>query len=419
MAIYTITPISESLYIIGSSSYNPYLISAAQADVGQEIMTNVDEIRIFSSSVEYLSTLAINGIDPNNQYTYCASSSIVSIESFNSSSYVINNVGNRCISINPCVTYEFQVNSPGQPLWIQFENIDGYNSASVYENGVTNNGIDSGSIFLEIRNDAPEFLYYVSENSSMMRGTITITKDTTACFPEPSPAPEPSPTVTPTVTPTITPTVTPSISYVPGIRVHVLGDTDAANVASSISSELSTLGYSANVTSQVLGTTYTGADLSTSLYDVVVMYTNASQIGATGLSSNISSFQGAGGHFIASTFLWNLYPADFDFNLTPWTGPVGQTTVSPATLNNIVAHPITLGVTTTVSPSTLLVNTVSTLQSGAQQLADFNGGQKFLAIRDTGTSKQVGVNGFLGSISTSPGLRRYVANSILWTVGMI
>jgi hypothetical protein len=217
----------------------------------------------------------------------------------------------------------------------------------------------------------------------------------------------------------VTPSLTPSISSIPGIRVHVLGDNEVSSVASSISSELSLLGYSSNVTSQVLGTAYTGADLSTALYDVVVMYTNAFQVGDTNLSSNISAFQTTGGHFIASTFLWNLYPSGFDFNLTPWDGPVGQSLVDPATLNNIVSHPITSGVTTTVSPSGLLINTVSTLQSGAQLLADYNGGEQFLAIRETVSCKQVGVNGYLGNLPYSPGLRRYVANSILWAVGVI
>jgi hypothetical protein len=416
MAINTITPISESLYVIGSSSYNPYLISCAQVDVGQELMMNVDEIQILSSSVEYLSILANYGIDPNEQYLYCASSSIVTIDSFNSSSYIINNVGNRCISINPCGTYELQVNSPGQPLWIQYENIEGYNSASVYNEGITNNGIESGSIFIELPNESPEFLYYVSENSPNMKGAITIGSKSN-CYPPPSPVPSPTPT--PTVTPTVTPSLTPSVSPSAGsVRVHVLGDPDVATVASTISSHLSGRGYTANVTSQVLGTAYTGADLSTSLYDVVVMYTNGGHTGATTLSSNISAFQSAGGHFVAATFLWNVYAAGFDFGLTPWVGGVGQTS-SAGVMDNIVAHPITIGVNPTLSAGSLFMNTVTTLQSGGTLLASYQSGQKCLAIRTVGSSNQVGINAFFNGIQTLPNLQQLVGNSILWTVGLI
>jgi hypothetical protein len=379
-------------------------------------MMNVDEIQILSSSVEYLSILANYGIDPNEQYLYCASSSIVTIDSFNSSSYIINNVGNRCISINPCGTYELQVNSPGQPLWIQYENIEGYNSASVYNEGITNNGIESGSIFIELPDESPEFLYYVSENSPNMQGVITIGSKSN-CYPPPSPVPSPTPT--PTVTPTVTPSLTPSVSPSAGsVRVHVLGDTDVSTVASTISSHLSGRGYTANVTSQVLGTAYTGADLSTSLYDVVVMYTNASQIGDTTLSSNIAAFQSSGGHFIASTFLWNLYPAGFDFALTPWVGGVGQSNTA-GVMDNIVDHPITTGVNPNLSAGSLLINTVTTLQSGGTLLATYQSGERCLAVRTVGSSNQVGINAFLSGMQTLPNLQQLVGNSILWTVGLI
>jgi hypothetical protein len=252
-----------------------------------------------------------------------------------------------------------------------------------------------------------------------MQGVITITNDYSACFPEPSPAPPPSPTPTPTVTPTVTPSLTPSVSPSAGsVRVHVLGDPDVATVASTISSHLSGRGYTANVTSQVLGTAYTGADLSTSLYDVVVMYTNGGHTGATTLSSNISAFQSAGGHFVAATFLWNVYAAGFDFGLTPWVGGVGQTS-SAGVMDNIVAHPITIGVNPTLSAGSLFMNTVTTLQSGGTLLASYQSGQKCLAIRTIGSSNQVGINAFLNGIETLPNLQQLVGNSILWTMGLI
>jgi len=93
-------------------------------------------------------------------------------------SYTINGVPNNpSISMMRGNTYSLVINAVGHPFWIQ-------SVSGAYNTGVTNNGIDSGTITFSVPLDAPNTLYYVCQNHSM-QGTITIT-DKMACFKEDS-----------------------------------------------------------------------------------------------------------------------------------------------------------------------------------------------------------------------------------------
>jgi hypothetical protein len=67
---------------------------------------------------------------------------------------------------------EFSVNTPGQPFWIKTLQIIG--TGNVVTTGITNNGATSGSIIWDTTNVAPGTYYYISQNSSIMTGTITL-----------------------------------------------------------------------------------------------------------------------------------------------------------------------------------------------------------------------------------------------------
>ena len=70
--------------------------------------------------------------------------------------------------------YTFNVNAPGQPLWIMTTST--YNITNSYTHGVTNNGTSTGIITFTVPGNAPNKLYYISENSSLsMKGVINIT----------------------------------------------------------------------------------------------------------------------------------------------------------------------------------------------------------------------------------------------------
>ena len=69
-------------------------------------------------------------------------------------------------------TYTFNVNAPGHPFLIKTSNTRG--TGDTYDEGVTNNGIESGTITFTVPAGAPDTLYYVCEFHSAMAGTINI-----------------------------------------------------------------------------------------------------------------------------------------------------------------------------------------------------------------------------------------------------
>jgi len=69
-------------------------------------------------------------------------------------------------------TYIFDVNSPGDPFVIRSGNLKG--NQENYNKGVTNNGIEVGTITFEVPLDAPELLYYQSENNINRIGSFVI-----------------------------------------------------------------------------------------------------------------------------------------------------------------------------------------------------------------------------------------------------
>jgi len=79
---------------------------------------------------------------------------------------------NPTISLVRGIEYTFNVTAPGQPFWIKTEISTGTGGA--YSDGVTNNGIANGTITFAVPANAPNVLYYNSENGPAMFGTINI-----------------------------------------------------------------------------------------------------------------------------------------------------------------------------------------------------------------------------------------------------
>ncbi len=89
-----------------------------------------------------------------------------------SGAYVINGSNNPTLSFIRGHRYVININAVGHPFWIQ--TVSGaYSSGNVYNTGVLNNGIDSGTIIVELPFNAPA-LYYVCQNHSVMAGSITV-----------------------------------------------------------------------------------------------------------------------------------------------------------------------------------------------------------------------------------------------------
>ncbi len=91
----------------------------------------------------------------------------------------IENDGNPEVTLYRGNTYKFNIDTKGHPLWIMTEpykdqiGADG-SSSTLYTSGVTNNGIESGTITFVVPNDAPNTLYYQCGNHENMYGILNV-----------------------------------------------------------------------------------------------------------------------------------------------------------------------------------------------------------------------------------------------------
>ena len=68
--------------------------------------------------------------------------------------------------------YQFSVNASGHPFWIKTSQTTG--TGNQYNDGVTNNGVESGTITFSVPFNAPSLLYYICQFHSGMNGKIYI-----------------------------------------------------------------------------------------------------------------------------------------------------------------------------------------------------------------------------------------------------
>jgi hypothetical protein len=89
-----------------------------------------------------------------------------------SGAYLINGSSNPTLSFIRGHRYVINVNASGHPFWIQ--TVSGaYSSENIYNDGVTSNGTEVGTIIFEVPFNAPQ-LYYVCQFHSSMQGEITV-----------------------------------------------------------------------------------------------------------------------------------------------------------------------------------------------------------------------------------------------------
>jgi len=90
-----------------------------------------------------------------------------------SGAYLIDGVSNDTITLVRGETYIFDINASGHPFWIQ--TVPGaYSSGDIYNDGITGNGTQVGTITWTVQQSTPSTLYYVCRFHSAMAGTILI-----------------------------------------------------------------------------------------------------------------------------------------------------------------------------------------------------------------------------------------------------
>jgi hypothetical protein len=119
-------------------------------------------------------------INTQGEFTgYFYAANTYNVTSNGTSSFLFNGADNPTLSLVRGFTYRFAVTSTGDPLWIKTDQSAG--SANAYAN-VINNGTDAGTITFPVPFNAPDTLYYKSQNHSSMAGTIYV-KDVGAAGP--------------------------------------------------------------------------------------------------------------------------------------------------------------------------------------------------------------------------------------------
>jgi hypothetical protein len=90
----------------------------------------------------------------------------------NTQDYTINGQNDPTIEVIRGETYTFEVNASGHPFWIK--SVQSTGTGNAYDDGVTNNGTQSGTISWTVPNDAPSTLYYNCQFHVNMTGMFVV-----------------------------------------------------------------------------------------------------------------------------------------------------------------------------------------------------------------------------------------------------
>ena len=117
-----------------------------------------DAIKVSGQKEEIISTYSVLLVDEGDNYAYLFSPDGL--------------VRNPTLRLYRGQTYNFQVNAANNPLSIKTSRIQG--STNRYNNGVTNNATSNGVITFTVPANAPDVLFYVSENDVNAGGVFQI-----------------------------------------------------------------------------------------------------------------------------------------------------------------------------------------------------------------------------------------------------
>ena len=140
-----------------------------------------------NSSVSVHTDVNISGVADKNVLEWSSSQGRFNVASQASAKFEVANNGssnylfdgdgfssqrsNPTLYLQKGLTYEFIVNASGHPFRIQSTS---GTSGTVYDDGVTGNASDSGTVIFTVNMDAPATLYYQCTAHSAMNGTIII-----------------------------------------------------------------------------------------------------------------------------------------------------------------------------------------------------------------------------------------------------
>jgi len=132
-----------------------------------------ETIAAFSYAKNLATNVAVNAtITSPRQANVTQTLSTIAVTNAGSGAYVINGGSNPSLTLQRGVSYRLQISASGHPFWIKTAAVTGTGSA--YSTGVTNNGVDNGTIVFNVPLDAPDTLYYICQYHGGMVGTFNI-----------------------------------------------------------------------------------------------------------------------------------------------------------------------------------------------------------------------------------------------------
>jgi len=132
-----------------------------------------ETIAAFSYAKNLATNVAVNAtITSPRQANVTQTLSTIAVTNAGSGAYVINGGSNPSLTLQRGVSYRLQISASGHPFWIKTAAVTGTGSA--YSTGVTNNGVDNGTIVFNVPLDAPDTLYYICQYHGVMVGTFNI-----------------------------------------------------------------------------------------------------------------------------------------------------------------------------------------------------------------------------------------------------
>jgi hypothetical protein len=204
------------------------------------------------------------------------------------------------------------------------------------------------------------------------------------------------------------------------IRVNIIGDSNIASIVTALNNAKTALGYPGTTityTQSPIVAGYTGANLTTANFDVLLLYMNGGLSVNASLGANINAFIAAGGRAVYGVFLWNITISGLTYTNTPFVYRGAQSS-EVATMTVTVTSPITTGITTTLSNGVSTFNQPSIVaQSDATVIATAPSGNPLVATQVN--PRRVGINMFPGVLSSYTNASRLFVQAIMWAGGAL
>ncbi len=211
------------------------------------------------------------------------------------------------------------------------------------------------------------------------------------------------------------------------VRVNVIGPSEVASWYADIINKITSGKNSAYpevqlTITQTNNSAYSGSDLSTSLYDCVFIFADASYSNAS-LGTNLNNYVSSGGGLVIAVFaIASVRITNFTYTNCPVAFPGNQTMSSTSLGTYTSSDPIMKGVSSFNPGSSRYGAGSLTLNPGATTVASYNDSNILVAKQTIGSARTVALNFFPPSTtarsdfwSASTDGDKLMSNSIIWS----